>query len=307
MLRGVPLAWDVLIRSSPQGLTMIANPAVIAKPSSPLVVVLGTNEIASAVAVQLRRAGHGVILSHDAFPPVIRRAMAFHDALFGDRMIIEGVEAERAETAAEIAAAVEMPRRVAVTPLGLDDLVETFAPPILVDARMQKRRVTPDYRGNVRLTVGLGPNFTVGTNCDIAVETRPAKTGTMVRQGQTDQADGQARPLGGFGRERFVYSPGAGHWHTRVEIGMRTFKDFVLGHLDGLPVHAPIDGVVRGIARDSTSVPAGVKLLEIDARGRDARWTGIDDRGRAIAECTAKAIGLHGSQQALMDAVAVWM
>ena len=52
-------------------------------------------------------------------------------------------------------------------------------------------------------------------------------------------------------------------------------------------------------------MPSGVKLLEIDARGRDARWTGIDDRGRAIAECTTKAIGLHGSQQALMDAVAV--
>ena len=231
---------------------MIANPAVLTAPSPPLVVVLGTNEIASAVAVHLRGAGHGVILSHDPFPPVIRRAMAFHDTLFGDRTVIEGIEGERAETAAETAAAVKMPRRVAVTPLGVGDLIGSFSPPILVDARMQKRRVTPDYRGVVRLTVGLGPNFTVGTNCDIAVETRPVKNGTMVRQGETDQPDGRARPLGGFGRERFVYSADAGHWHTRIEIGMRTFKGFVLGHLDGVPVHAPIDGVVRGIARDST-------------------------------------------------------
>ena len=286
---------------------MTANSAAFVAPSPPLIVVLGTNEIASAVAVHLRAAGYGVILCHDAFPPVIRRAMAFHDTLFGDRMVIEGIEGERAETTAEIAAAVRMPRRVAVTPLGLGDVIGFLSPPILVDARMQKRRVTPDYRAVVRLAVGLGPNFTVGKNCDIAVETRPAKNGTMVRQGETDQPDGMARPLGGFGRERFAYSAGAGHWHTRIEIGMRTFKGFVLGHLDGVPVHAPIDGVVRGIARDSTSVPSGVKLVEIDARGRDAKWTGIDDRDRAIAECTTKTIELHGSQQALMDAVAVWM
>src|SRR5271165_1229167 len=48
-----------------------------------LVIVLVTNEIASATAVRLTWEGHGVILSHDPFPPVIRRGMAFHDALFG--------------------------------------------------------------------------------------------------------------------------------------------------------------------------------------------------------------------------------
>jgi hypothetical protein len=84
---------------------------------------------------------------------------------------------------------------------------------------------------------------------------------------------------------------------------MRTFKGFVAGHLDGAPVLAPIDGVLRGIVRDSTVVAAGVKLLEIDARGRDARWIGIDDRGRAIAEATLKAISLYSAQPASRDAV----
>ncbi len=121
------------------------------------------------------------------------------------------------------------------------------------------RRITA---ASFRLTIGLGPRFAVGVNCDIAVETQPAKNGTVVSRGRTDHADGMARPLGGVGAKRFVYSDRQGHWHTRIEIGMRTFKGFVLGHLDGLPVHAPIDGVVRGIVRNSTSVPAGVKLLE---------------------------------------------
>jgi xanthine dehydrogenase accessory factor len=270
--------------------------------ASPLALVLGTNEIASAVAVHLHSSGHRVILSHDAFPPVIRRAMAFHDALFGDRAIVEGIEGERAETTLEVAAAMKMPQRVAVTPLHLSDLIASFAPKVLVDARMQKHRVTPDYRGIVRLTIGVGPNFAVGMNCDVAVETRPVKNGTLVTHGRTDPADGMARPLGGVGTERFVYADRPGHWHTRIEIGMRVFKDLVLGHLDGVPMRAPIDGIVRGIVRDSTSVPAGVKLLEIDARGRDARWTGIDDRGRLIAEAALKAVRLHPMER-VVDAV----
>jgi hypothetical protein len=53
-------------------------------PPYPFAVILGTNEIASAVAVYLHRAGYRVVLSHDPVPPVIRRKMAFHDALFDE-------------------------------------------------------------------------------------------------------------------------------------------------------------------------------------------------------------------------------
>jgi xanthine dehydrogenase accessory factor len=271
-------------------------------PASPLALVLGTNEIASAIAVHLRTVGHRVVLSHDAFPPVIRRAMAFHDALFGDGAVVEGIEGERAETTLEVAAVMKSPHRVAVTPLHLTDLIASLSPKILIDARMQKHRVTPDYRGIIRLTIGVGPNFAVGTNCDVAVETRPVKNGALVTHGRTDPADGVARPLGGVGADRFVYSDRPGHWHTRIEIGMRVFKGLVMGHLDGMAVQAPIDGIVRGIVRDSTSVPASVKLLEIDPRGREAKWTGIDDRGRSIAEAIMTAIRLHAAERVL-DAV----
>lgn len=260
----------------------------------PLAIVLGTNEIASAVAAQLTRAGFAVAMSHDPFPPVIRRAMSFHDALFGDPAVVEGVRGERAETAMELAAALARPLQVAVTPLHLTDLLAIRSPVALVDARMQKHRVTPDYRRLAHITVGLGPNFVVDANCDVAIETKPVKNGAIVAGGATEAADGQARALGGVGRERFVYSGRAGLWHTPVDIGMRVFKGFVLGHLDGFPIHAPIDGILRGIARDGARMPAGVKLLEIDPRGRRAKWAGMDERGRGIADAVVAAIGLIG-------------
>jgi xanthine dehydrogenase accessory factor len=265
---------------------------------SPFAVILGTNEIASAVAVHLRRIGWSVVLSHDPLLPVIRRAMAFHDALFDDRPAVEEIKGERVETAREIADAIDMPNRVAVTWLGLADLLALGSPLVLVDARMQKHHVIPDLRNLAGITVGLGPNFVIGKNCDIAVETQPAQCGLVIKAGHTRAPDGRARLLGGIGAERFAYSDQIGRWHTPVEIGTRVFKGVVLGHLDRFPVRAPIDGVVRGIARDGLDMPAHVKLLEIDPRGRHASWTGIDGYGHRIAEATVKAIKVKVAQLA---------
>jgi xanthine dehydrogenase accessory factor len=257
---------------------------------SPFAIILGTNEIASAVAVHLRRAGWSVVLSHDTLLPVIRREMAFHDALFDDHPMVEEIRGERVETAREIADTVDAPNRVAVTWLGLADLLALGSPLVLVDARMQKHHVIPDLRNLAGITVGLGPNFVVDRNCDIAVETRPAQCGLVIETGRTQAADGRSRLLGGVGAERFVYSDQPGRWHTPIDIGTRVFKGVVLGYLDRLPVRSPLDGVVRGIVRDGLDVPACAKLLEIDPRGRHASWTGIDESGRRVAEATVGAI-----------------
>ena len=264
--------------------------AFFASSATPLAVILGTNEIASAVAVKLRKAHFGVILSHDPYPPVIRRGMAFYDALFDDRAVIDGIEGQRAESAMEIADIVGDDNRVAVTPLQLSDLLALRRIPVLIDARMQKRRMTPDFRFYVGLAVGLGPNFIVGENCDIAVETRPVKCGAIVEAGATDDFDGVPNPLGGVGKERFTYAETSGVWHTPLDIGARAFRGMSLGNLNGATIVAPIDGLLRGLARDGVFVPEGAKLLEVDPRGRHARWTGLDTRARRIAEATAQAI-----------------
>ena len=82
-------------------------------------VILGTNEIASAVAVQLHRDGFRVVLSHDVLPPVIRRKMAFHDALYDDAVTVEGITAMRADSGLEVAAGLRNAPGVVITELGL--------------------------------------------------------------------------------------------------------------------------------------------------------------------------------------------
>jgi xanthine dehydrogenase accessory factor len=258
--------------------------------TDPFAIILGVNEIASAIAVRLCWEGFRVVMSHDPFPPVIRRGMAFHDALFDDAAEVDGIVGQRGESALEIAGALAKPGHVAVTHLQLTDLITLRPPTIVVDARMQKHLVTPDLRGVTRLAIGVGPNFVVHLNCDIAIETHPAKTGELVQEGETERPDGMARELGGVGSERFVYSTRQGVWRTPLDIGTLVFRGYVIGYLDGLPLRAPMDGYLRGIARDGALAPVGVKLAEIDPRGRRASWTGTDDRGQAIAAAVIAAI-----------------
>jgi hypothetical protein len=58
---------------------------------SPLATILGTNEIASAAAIHPRCIRRSVVLCHDPLLPVIRYAMAFHDAPFDERPMVEQV------------------------------------------------------------------------------------------------------------------------------------------------------------------------------------------------------------------------
>mgnify|MGYP000432719412 CR=1 FL=1 len=255
-------------------------------------VVLGTNEIASAIAVQLHRDGFCVVLSHDPNPPVMRRKMAFHDALFGDTIRIENVTGERIESTMDVFKALSAPRHVLVTWLGLLDLLPVRAIDVLVDARMQTRDVTPNLRGMTRLSVGIGPGFSPSANCDLAIETRPDRLGQIVHEGWTLAKD-DVGELGGVGSERLVHSPHEGRWHTPLDIGTRVYKGFVVGHLSGVPVIAPYDGILRGVVRDGSDVPAGIALAEIDPRGRHAQWTGIDAQGQTLAQATLTAIRQH--------------
>jgi xanthine dehydrogenase accessory factor len=256
-------------------------------------VILGTNEIASAVAVQLHRNNYRTVLSHDPQPPVMRRKMAFHDALYDDGVAVEGIAARRADSGLEIRASFADASRVTVTELGLLDLIVIQAVDILIDARMQKYLPTPDLRRLGRLTIGLGPGFATGLNCDVAIETRPAQAGRIIRDGCTDEPDGISQRLGDRAGERFVRADFAGRWNTAIEIGTRVFRDFVVGHLGRVPVRAPFDGFLRGIVRDGTEVLNGAKLLEIDSRGRQANWTETDERGRLIANAVAEAVATH--------------
>ncbi len=248
-------------------------------------VILGTNEIASAIAVYLTRSGWSVALSHDPSPPVFRRGMTFHDALFGDPTAIFEVSGERVETGLEVLSAIARPNTVAVTPLGLLDLLVLRRLDLVVDARLQALAPKPDFRNLARITIGLGSSFQTSVNCDIALP--GASWGCAQSMRGALALAGNELPATSQG---FLYAERRGLWRTAVDLGSRVFRGFVVGHVDGAACSASLDGILVGVARDGAEVSEGDILAEVDPRTRHATWTGMAPAGRATAKAVMRAI-----------------
>jgi len=198
-----------------------AMPGVRRHPSRRRIVVLGTNEIASAIAVFMTRNGARVVMSHDPMPPVIRRRMAFHDSLYGELTSVQEVYGVNCDHVVEILEEMTHGSRVVVTRLGLSHLLPIGGFDAIIDARMHKAATMPMLRYLAPMTIGLGPGFVAGENCDIAVETHPDFVGQILTAGETLSADGVPSVLGDLRQERFVYSHTPGRWSTHREIDPR--------------------------------------------------------------------------------------
>jgi len=124
------------------------------------ILVLGVNDVASAVAWLLWSEGKKVVLGSEPMPTVTRRGMAFADAVFDGTAVLEGVRAQRVDTV-EAAEALLATRAAIPVFVGwvVEELVGVVRPDVLVDARMRKRVRPESLRGLAPLTIGLGPGF----------------------------------------------------------------------------------------------------------------------------------------------------
>lgn len=257
---------------------------------APVAVVLGTNDVASAVACALFQAGYGVVLSRDPAQPVLRRTMAFDDALECGPVELDGVPGYAAETLVEVMRGFIDRASVCVTTMELGELLCLGLIDVLVDARMRMRVLKVDIRPFARCSIGLGPGFTAGRHVDIAIETAPEAVGGILSAGTTIPAHGRSTPLAGAGRERFARSPSAGLWETDATIGMAVREGDVIGLCGGVVVAAPLGGRLRGLVRSGVDVTGGLKLAEVDPGSDGPSWIGIAPRPRRIAEATLEAV-----------------
>src|SRR5581483_5586041 len=103
-----------------------------------LTIIKGAGDLATGVAVRLYRAGLRLLMTEIAEPTVVRRTVAFAEAIFAGETTVEGIRAVRCadqEAAERVLAAGDIP--VLVDPAGT--VVRTVRPTVLVDAVMAKR------------------------------------------------------------------------------------------------------------------------------------------------------------------------
>ena len=257
--------------------------------SAPAVaVVLGTNDIASAIGWHLHQAGWGVLLLRDPAVPVLRRGMAFDDAPEAGQAMLDGTVA-RAQLHPGHCPGPEGPLVSRSNLAVVLDGLPGGAVAVLVDAQLRKYAEPEDLRSLAAVAIGVGPGFTAGSNVHVAVESLPGAEGDMVAAGATALPSGQAVPLGGAGSERFVYTARPGTWVSTRAPGDVVAAGDRLGTLGGECVEAPIAGRIRGMVRPRRSLPRGTKLVEIDPRP-DAPWQGIPPRAGRIGRGVLAAL-----------------
>jgi xanthine dehydrogenase accessory factor len=257
----------------------------------PKILVRGSGDVASAAAHRLFHAGYAVLMHESAQPSATRRKMAFTDAVFDGLAWLEGLESRRVDDLPGLISALAARQFIPLTIDTFQDVLTAISPSVLVDARMRKHSQPEPQRGLAPLTLGLGPNFVAGENVDIAIETgRGPDLGRVIRSGGAAALKGEPVSLAGHARDRYVYAPLEGVFRTSLQVGDAVRQAQVLAQINGQPLTAPLDGVLRGLTRDGVPVAVKTKVIEVDPRGESAQVSGIPERPAKIAEGVLTAI-----------------
>jgi xanthine dehydrogenase accessory factor len=254
-----------------------------------IIVIRGGGDLASGVVVCLHEAGYGVVVTELPQPLVVRRAVSFAEAVYEGYCNVEGIVGRKADNAAQaldVLTAGEI--AVLVDPDG--DCLESLEPIAIVDGRMLKREVNDEF-GEKWPVIGLGPGFTAGVNCWVAIETnRGQDLGKIIHTGSPEPDTGLPANVMGIGRERVIYAHRDGRFKALAEIGDVVEAGQKIAEIEGEPVMSQIKGIVRGMLRNGLVVQKGVKLGDVDPTSDSTICFRVSDKARKIGAAVVEAL-----------------
>ncbi|MEG6615785.1 selenium-dependent molybdenum cofactor biosynthesis protein YqeB [Peptococcaceae bacterium 1198_IL3148] len=252
------------------------------------VVVKGAGDLATGVAHRLVRSGFAVVMTELAQPLVIRRTVAFAQAIFCQQVTVEQITAIKTKFTGINSALNQGKVPVVVDPTA--EIVKQLQPWAVVDAIMAKINVGTNIN-DAPVVVGLGPGFTAGKDVNLVVETmRGHYLGRVITEGQAIADTGVPGDIGGYNKERILRAPCAGIFIGHSKIGDLVNAGQVVAYVDHEPVIATISGVLRGLLNDGIAVPAGLKIGDIDPRCAPEHCFTISDKARAIGGGVLEAL-----------------
>jgi xanthine dehydrogenase accessory factor len=246
-------------------------------------IVIGCDDVGSAVAHSLHRAGLRVVLADAADPPWPHRGRTFTNAWYIGTAELEG---EIACFCASVRSVPSVLQRglIAATTWSWMGLVDTLHPTVVVDARLRSGQAAAALLGRAPMTIAMGHRLTAGVDADLVLEPR---------DGPDADADAtRARPVEPVrenGRTA-VFSDAAGRFMTTHRISHRVDAGEIVGHIGLHAVVAPRHGVLSGLSARGARVAIGQKIVEVDSRGDPALCFGIEERSRLIADDVLAAI-----------------
>lgn len=259
-----------------------------------LIIVRGGGDLATGTIYKLYKCGFSVLVLEVEKPSAIRRNVAFSEAVYEGRQKVENVTCYRADSLEQAVSFLEEGKlTILVDPKGT--AISRLKPMAVVDGILAKKNLGTN-REMAPITVGLGPGFEAGVDVDAVVETkRGHNLGRVLWSGCAAPNTGIPGIIGGIGKARVIYSPAAGKLRNVCKITDTVAQGEVIAEVETengcVPVHATIDGLLRGLIRDGYIVTEGFKMADIDPRREEYQncFT-ISDKARCIAGGVIEAI-----------------
>ena len=254
-----------------------------------LVLIKGAGDLASGVAYRLYRTGINVAMTDLAYPTSIRRTVCFSEAIPNRETMVEGVRACFAMNA-DAAKDILLGRCIPVMPDPEANCILELKPDVVVDAILAKKNLGTSIT-DAPAVIALGPGFTAGTDCHAVVETmRGHSLGRVYYGGGALPNTGVPGSIGGFTIDRLLRAPRDGVFIGKKKIGDYVRSGDVCALVDGEPMAAAIDGVLRGLLPDGTKVRQGMKSGDVDPRANVAHCYSISDKALSIGGGVLEAI-----------------
>lgn len=262
--------------------------------NGPIVLIRGAGEQASGVGWALAKAGFRVVMTEKAKPLMVRWPVCFGTAIEEGTWQVEGITARRVDSQA---LDWEAAWKVGEIPVLVDPDLERLSvlnPLVLVDAIMAKQNLGTK-RSMAPMTIGLGPGFTAEEDVDIVIETnRGHNLGRIIYSGAAQPNTGIPGEIKGISKDRVVYSTKAGVFKAKRAIGEQVLAGDCLAEIDDgiqtIKVVSLINGVLRGLLRTNTPIPAYIKVGDIDPRGQEEYCWTISEKARAIGAAVLLSI-----------------
>ncbi|MBU3105395.1 selenium-dependent molybdenum cofactor biosynthesis protein YqeB [Clostridium gasigenes] len=255
-----------------------------------IIVVRGGGDIATGTIQKLYRSGFKVLVLEIDKPTAIRRNVAFSDAVYNGNTTVEGIKAYLAKNEYEINKNWDNK----IIPIAVDssgELINKIKPNIVIDAILAKKNMGT-CKKMAPITIALGPGFNAGKDVDIVIETmRGHNLGKLIFEGSAIENTGVPGEIGGYSKERVIYSNNDGVIKNISNIGDIVEKGQVIALIGEENVLATISGILRGIIKDGTDVYKGLKIGDIDPRLKELEnYNTISDKARSIGGGVLEAV-----------------
>ncbi len=258
-----------------------------------LVAVKGAGDLATGVMHRLFRAGFVVMATELPQPTVLRRTVAFAEAVTSGQMTVEGITAYRAGSVADIRVALANGfAPIVVDPDG--EILRQMQPRVLVEATLSKYN-SGITMNDAPIVIALGPGYEAGKDVHAVIETnRGHNLGRVYLQGCAEPNTGVPGTIGGFAGERLLRAPCAGRLYGVRQIGDQVQAGEIVAVVKSdegdTPIIAAISGILRGLVLDSLEVNTGMKVGDIDPRAVREHCFTISDKSRAVGGGVLEAV-----------------